>query len=373
MKVQIKGRPEFWISLNVISDAFATSLFTAGIGYYTAEISFLSASDSMRAVGLGISLGTITSLVMARMADLFGAVRLLAGVQVLQILCYAYLGFAPKNAGSIFGCILLLFFLGRLVSPLRGTLPPLFLSRERLLEFKAKLRTMTLTVVFLGAITVSLGAMAQLRMELLIACSGIVAYSLCAASTFRLSAVPDIEREMKKPSTIWKALSFNDWKLWLALLVSFSVVAVSSSIAPYAISLWGNKASWLLGFSSIIGILINRAIHKMISNTDGVFNKSTNRARIAIAIGIGISAFLILSTAILFSIALIPFFLVMVIVIVLVHTGQTIATVVAWDAQYNAGSDDNRALTVAIFSLSSSFGAGLAQLFAANIYGVINR
>ncbi|MBM0262602.1 hypothetical protein [Corynebacterium macginleyi] len=228
-------------------------------------------------------------------------------------------------------------------------------------------------MVFLGALTVSLAAMGQLRMEFLIACVGIVAYCLCAASTFRLWDVPNKAKQPKKLHSIWKVLSFSDWKLWLALLLSFSVVALSASIAPYAISLWGNRASWLIGFSSLIGILINSAIHKMISKTDGVFNRLPNRVRIAIVLGIGLIAFSILTAAIWFSIAIIPFFLAMVIVIVLFHAGQTIATVVAWDTQYNAGSDDNRALIVAIFSLSSSFGAGLAQLLAANVYSVINR
>ena len=136
MKVQIKGRPEFWISLNVISDAFATSLFTAGIGYYTAEISFLSASDSMRAVGLGISLGTITSLVMARMADLFGAVRLLAGVQVLQILCYAYLGFAPKMQEASLGVSSSFSSLGGLFLLYAGRFPLCFSAGKSYLSLR---------------------------------------------------------------------------------------------------------------------------------------------------------------------------------------------------------------------------------------------
>lgn len=373
MKIRIKGNAESWISLNVVSDAFATSLFTAGIGYYTAEVSLISASYSMRAVGIGVLLGTFSSLAIARMADLFGTVRLLAGVQFLQIACYIYLGFGPRNPASIFTSILLIFFLGRLVSPLRGTLPPLYLKREQLLEFKTKLRTITLTVVFLASITVSLVAALHLRMEMLIVLVGIASYGSCVVSTLQLSYMPNRGANVTNPSPTLKALSLSEWRIWFALFVIFSIISVSASITPYAISSWGSKTSWLITFSSVVGIIINIAIHRIISTKERSFNRYTNHVQLAAAGGMGLAALSILSAAIWFSAGLIPFSLAMVVVIVTFHTGQTIATVVAWDIQYNAGSDHNRALIVAIYSLSASLGTALAQLLGANIYNLINR
>ena len=73
---------------------------------------------------------------------------------------------------------------------------------------------------------------------------------------------------------------------------------------------------------------------------------------------------MLLQSMIVFSLALMAVFC-------LIHTARTLATIMAWQFQYDKGDDKDRTFVVAIFSMASAFGIGFANLIGAKIYEVV--
>ena len=94
MLIRRKFSPEAAIRINVLVDAYVTSFLGASVGYLTIQ-SGLESQGALRAVGIGIVIGTVLSLPLARLGDVVGETTVLGGVQILQFISYIALGIVP--------------------------------------------------------------------------------------------------------------------------------------------------------------------------------------------------------------------------------------------------------------------------------------
>lgn len=160
-----------------------------------------------------------------------------------------------------------IFFLGRLVSPLRGALPPLYLKKEELLPFKGKLRSWTLTVSLCGVGIASLSSLMDTFFPLLVVVVGALCYTLCLGSTLKLEPSHFTRNHPKGQPFHFTVLNQHEAQSWLWLLLCFSVIAISSALFPYIVANFDPKASWLLFASSLLGIVVNIVFQRYIGSS----------------------------------------------------------------------------------------------------------
>ncbi|MBP3088388.1 hypothetical protein EML15_04405 [Corynebacterium sp. sy017] len=374
----LKNRtPEFLIGANVLADAFATAFFSAGIGYVIVEVGIINFSQAMNAIGLGLLAGSFSSLILGRVADQVGTRKLLSIVQVLQISTYLIFGYSTSQSTLIIS-IVTIFFLGRLVSPLRGALPPRFMDRATIIVYKTRLRTLTLITILCADGAVSAVTIMNWRIKVFAVAIGMGCYLLCLLSTTALSWCSELPRQ-RTPQWFGvrtdAVLARSEWGMWVYLLFTFSVVAIGVALIPFVVAHAGKQVSWLLLASSVIGIVINFAVHRGILKNGQLDRGLDRRLRNSLILVVSIllaSMAIALLMVLHLAQAVLVFVLLMLVVFVLAHCGQTLATVVAWDIQYSAGNEKDRAYIVALFSLTSSLGAGAAQFLASYLFHTIH-
>lgn len=356
------------IAANVLVDAFAMSLTAAGIGYLSSEADNVDPSDTLTVVGLSLLCGTAVSLVLSSLSDAFGVRRMLAAVQVCQIVAFILL--VPCSDGVAFLVTVgFIFFLGRMVSPLRGSLPPKYLAKNELLTFKSGLRSYTLSVVLVGSAIISLLTWAELGVTRSIALVGALCYCVCLAATLGLPKDHAEPGRWDKVTSPFRALRKDEWLTWLKVLLVLSVVAVSGSAVPYVIAQRGPEAAWLLLASSLIGIAVNEIVRQVskrtllrdgqLLNSDEILGAAVILALMAIGVvlfaGQGALSVWVFVGAVLAVSALENF-------------ASTLTTLVAWEAQYSSGEEKNRTSIVALFSVSGAVGAGFGQLVGGSLF-----
>lgn len=366
---------ESLIRANVITDAFATSFLTAGIGFLAIQVGTVNSDVVMRSVGAGIAIGAFSSLILGKAADRYGSREILSVVQVLQLVTYTALCFTQSTL-TLVASVFSAFFLGRLVSPLRGALPPRYLRKAKLISFKAQLRTATLITVLPAAASISTIASMDWNIKYCIASTGLFCYTVCLASTKLLSQhSPHSLDSQQEPNPV-TLLSRREWLVWISLLSTFSAITISAAMAPFVVAQAGPRFSWLIFASSLVGIAVNLSIQQQIGrkqkNKSANRNGIRNRGYLALAILLGAFSFLLIALIFLTTPGTILFSLIMLGVFMLMHTAQTLATIVAWNVQYNAGHERNRATIIAIFSLTGSAGTAIAQFLGAHAFSALS-
>lgn len=363
----IRIAPESLIQANVLADAFSTAFLSAGIGYLTVEAGMASTSQTMSSIGIGIALGAAASILVGRAADRFGSRELLSVVQIIQIIAYASLYFSTHPLWLL-SSIVMIFFLGRLVSPLRGALPPRYISKDDIIPFKTRLRTLTLATVVCGGLSVAVVANIHWTIKLCAAVLGGLCYMACFISTKMLASYPVIDIPKQEELKSNSVLSPSEWRAWLYLLAAFSFVAIGSAMIPFVLARIGNHVSWLLFISSLIGISVNLLVQKIGQRQEDKMLFSSKYTTLLVGFACGLIGLALILISILWQLSTPVFIAVMLLVFIATNFGQTLTTIVAWDVQYNVGREENRAYIIAIFSLTSSLGSGFAQLIGANVF-----
>lgn len=365
------SNPRLLISVNVLSDAFITSLFSAGIGFFVLTLPQLTVLEATRAVGIGIFGGTILSLALGRISDITSPTTILSIVQFLQITSYGLLPFVWNNHVLTLVILGTIFFLGRLVSPLRGALPPFYLEKHELLPFKGKLRSWTLSVSLCGVGIASLASLMDRFFPVLIVAVGTLCYTLCLSATFKLQPAHFPRKRPKEQPFNFSVLNQHEIQSWLWLLLCFSVIAISSALFPYIVANFDPKASWLLFASSLLGITVNIVFQRYFLQLPAFKRLLRRRMVFALCLLIAtLSLFFVAASASQhFSYWL--FCGVLLFSMLFTQIAQTLAAIVGWDVQYSAGEDSNRSLIVSIFALSSSLGVSVGQLAGGPLYDVL--
>ena len=364
MLIRRKFSPEAAIRINVLVDAYVTSFLGASVGYLTIQ-SGLESQGALRAVGIGIVIGTVLSLPLARLGDVVGETTVLGGVQILQFISYIALGIVPGHIPML-GTLVGIFLLGRFVSPLRGALPPRYLQKEELVSYKVALRTSTLTVVLLGTATVSCVLFFGISIRIFSSMLGGIGYLICILSTQALKEKQQVEVVRRNSFVLRLSLGSDVWISCLKVIISFGIIATGSALFPYILASKGNNLSWLLFCSVFIEIAINYAIQKNSRFKNG--NRISNLALLILAVSLGICGGFLLIASAIFLQSMIAFSIALIAVFCLIHTAQTFATIMAWQFQYEKGDDQDRSFVVAIFSMASALGVGFANFSGAEIY-----
>lgn len=357
--------PATAIRVNVLVDAFVTSFLAASVGYLTVQ-SGINSEDALHAVSIGIVIGTVFSLPLARIGDVVGETTALTIVQILQVLAYVVLGVVPESIWLL-GALIGVFMLGRFVSPLRGALPPRFLRKEELIGFKVSLRTATLTVVLFGAAAVPCVLYLDISIRAAASWIGVLGYLACSLSTQELHKRRTTWVERRKSIGFRISLGTEVWTSWFKVVVTCAVIATGSTLIPYILAAKGSEFSWLLPLSLLIEIAINYAIQKNPRFSKGQSPSTLMLLISASTLGVCGGALLIGSTFL--ELSTIALSIILIGVFCLNHTAQTLATIMAWQLQYEKGDDKDRSYIVAIFSMASSLGVGLANFIGASIYG----
>lgn len=359
--------PATAIRINVLVDAYVTSFLAASVGYLTVQ-SGLEGQGVLHAVGMGIVVGTILSLPLARLGDIVGETKVLSGVQFSQVAAYVVLGIVPGYI-PVLGALVGIFMLGRLVSPLRGALPPRFLQKDELVSFKVALRTSTLTVVLLGTGTVSCVLLLDISIRTFACVLGSIGYSICILATQELKKSQGVEVVRRNSFSLRFSLGTDVWISCLKVVISFAIIATGSVLVPYILASKGDALSWLLLCSVFIEIAINYVIQKNSRFKKG--GRASSSALLILAVGLGVCGGILLVASAGFLQSMIGFSMALIGVFCLNHTARTFATIMAWQFQYEKGNDKDRSLIVAVFSMSSALGVGLANFLGAEIYELI--
>lgn len=359
--------PATAIRINVLVDAYVTSFLAASVGYLTVQ-SGLESQGALHAVGMGIVIGTILSLPLARLGDVVGETTVLSGVQILQVAAYVVLGIAPGQI-PVLGALVGIFMLGRFVSPLRGSLPPRFLQKDELVSFKVALRTSTLTVVLLGTGTVSCVLLLGISIRTSAWVLGSIGYLICILATQELKKKQEVEVVRRNSFSLSFSLGTDVWISCLKVVISFAFISTGSVLVPYILASKGDKLSWLLLCSVFIEIAINYVIQKNSRFKKG--GRVSNFALLMLAVGLGACGGILLIASAGSLQSTIGFSLALIVVFCLNHTARTFATIMAWQFQYEKGDDKDRSFIVAVFSMSSALGIGVANFLGAEIYEVI--
>ncbi|QPK78970.1 hypothetical protein G7Y31_10745 [Corynebacterium lizhenjunii] len=380
------------IAVIVVVDAFATSLFVGSIGFLIGDSPALDASTAMRVVGISALAGVFASVLLARLADRVSIVKTLRLIQALQVLGYVYLGFAHGLLGvgdfSVPGSslpIALIFFLGRLVSPLRGALPPALMAKDELLGFKSKLRTATLSAVFLGALAVGVLVALPVNVSIALAVVGVAAYGMCSVFTVALpstAGVPasgavrtydSVRSSGCSALPFFNVLSRREWGRWWLLLTTFGVVGIGPAMVPYVVSDAGAWAAWLLAFSSIAGIAVNASSGSLVRRYQFSLSGLPGRIVLVLATFLGMANVMLVGVAMQHTGDTLVFVAVMMLCLVANQIAFTASTVVAWGSQYDAGRDENRTEIVALFSMTGAVGGAAAQIAGGEAFAAVGQ
>ncbi|AKK08365.1 MFS transporter [Corynebacterium testudinoris] len=367
MNSLVRATPKALIALNVLSDALATSFLAASIGFLVLDRSTVHPGLSMSLVGAFLFLGIVLSFPVGALGDRWGTRRVLMAVQVVQVAVYLAMFF---SSGYTFVIVLAAAFgLGRVVSPLRGALPPRYIDKQELIGFKSRLRTWTLTVALLGSALVPIVLRFETRLYLAVAFVGMVAYLACYSATYLLRGEGASGQPGEHRARVPMGLQAGDWGIWWLLVGGFLIVGIAGALLPFVVAGFGPGYAWLLFASSVLGIVVNDAVRRLISRVtspDGRVAYPLKLIAVAYLTGIGsVGFFLFLLTS---SVAPAVILLGFLVGSLLGTVGEVLNVVVAWDVQYSVGNESRRTSIVALFSLTSSLGGSVGQLVSGRIY-----
>lgn len=348
--------PAALIGSNIVVDAFGTAVFSAGIGFFAIRWADAEPSDVLNWLTIGGLLGIGLSLFAASLVDSIGPKPILLVVQACQFTVYFGM-IIDMPVIAVLALCALGAALGRIVSPVRGALPPLYLSKERLLEFKATVKVWTVTMAIAGgAVAAILGMQKNSAALVLIPLLNCVSFIVVFMLTLGL---PDRGRPEKRARF---GLYLPSAQVACTALL-FAVLAGLGTVPGYGVAV---LAADKLGVpSAIVGIApavsFSVAILGQQLAKGRSFSLRTQIARIVVVSLVlestALACLYVISANDLGAISIVSL---VVASSALAETGALIVAFALWDVQYNIGNDADRGGIVGVFTMASSLGLAAA-------------
>jgi MFS family permease len=344
------------IGSNIVVDAFGTAVFASGVGFFVVRAVGAEPDQVLSWLSVGGLVGIGFSFVATTLTDVFGPKRILLAVQALQFV--VYLGMAiPTSVYLVLALSALGAALGRVVSPVRGALPPMYLPKDRLLRFKATVRIWTITSAIAGsAVAAAVGTLMTATGSELIPLLNCASFAMVFALTLCL---PVHQRTaMLRTHNVYRPSL--DVILTAAL---FGVLAALGSAPAYGIAVLAAQKPGLPSASVAVAPVVSFAV--------ALLGQRLSSGR---DLGVRVQMVRILAFSLVLELAAIT----LLFLISHIHlAGPVVLTLVAlaaavaefgafmvaltlWDAQYSMGPDSDRASVVGVFTMASSLGMAVA-------------
>jgi MFS family permease len=358
------------IGSNIVVDAFGTAVFASGVGFFVVRAVGAEPDQVLSWLSIGGLVGIGFSFVATTLTDVFGPKRILLAVQALQFV--VYLGMAiPTSLYLVLALSALGAALARVVSPVRGALPPMYLSKDRLLRFKATVRTWTITSAIAGsAVAAAVGASTATFSSELIPLLNCASFAIAFALTLCLP----VHQRTATPRTHKIYRPSLDVITTAAL---FGVLAALGSAPAYGIAILAAQNPAVPSVSVAVAPVVSFAVALLGQRLSKGRNLGV-RARVVRILAISLVLELV-ATILLFLISRIhlagPVVLTLVaLAAALAELGAFMVALALWDAQYSMGPDSDRASVVGVFTMASSLGMAVAPaLSSAFLFGSPQR
>ena len=352
------------IGLNIVIDGFGTASFMAGIGFFTLWWGAVDPAGLLLGMGIGGFAGIGASFIAASLTDTFGRRRLLLIVQSLQLIVYAGLLLPVSSMWIVLFCSLGTG-LGRVVSPVRGALPPMYLDKNDLIGFKAKVKTWTIVATVSGGLIAAvIGSTGDGPLLLFIPGVNCVSFFIVLGLTLMLPV--EAERISKvKPSLYRPSKAVLSVASLFALL--FAVGSIPENvIAILAADRHGIPSSIVVA-SSVIGFLVAILGQYLISGREDRLRQYhsilTGASLLAGVLSIG-------ALIVVVHVNMSPLWAVVLIVVAgfLSESALLITLYAMWDLQYSLGDDKHRGGVIGVFSVASSLGVAGSPALASALF-----
>ncbi|GGN48729.1 hypothetical protein FHR83_009330 [Actinoplanes campanulatus] len=355
--------PSLLIGSNVVVDAFGTATFLAGIGFFVIGSLGATPTQVLHWLTIGTFAGIGVSFFASAMVDSLGPKRVLLAVQCAQF--FTYFGLLFVDSVTL---VLVLCGLGaaltRVTSPVRGALPPAYLDKEQLLQFKAKVKVWVVAVTILGG---GVSAAAALLDEhgALLAIPAVNCASFLAAMALTLM-LPE------RKNTQWNRVSFRPPSLGILLTASVFALIVGFGSAPdsaVAVLAAGKEGipPAIVAIGAVVGFAVALAGQRVLKGRESLVRQHLGATLLVALIVEGLAAIAMAIVSFRDAPAIIS--------LILIAVGLTLAeialigvTYAMWDAQYSVGDDSDRGRIIGVFSIATSVGFALSPALASALF-----
>jgi hypothetical protein len=356
--------PSRLIGANIVVDAFGTATFLSGIGFFAIGSVGATPTQILHWLSIGIFAGVGLSFFASAFVDAIGPKRVLLALQTAQFVTY----FALLFTGSV-TLVLVLCGLGaalsRITSPVRGALPPIYLDKEQLLQFKAKVKVWIVTVTILGGGVAVVSSMLDEHGALL----AIPAINCASFLAVMVLTILLPEREGATPS---KKVSFRPPSVEIFLSASVFAFLIGlgsapeSAVAVLAADKEGMPAI-VVAISSIAGFAVALGGQRLLKGRDGLVRRH-GRSILLTSLGCEALAVSLVGIASFRNVDAVT-------AVALIGLGLTLAeisllgvTYAMWDVQYSIGDDADRGRIIGVFSIATSVGLALSPALASALF-----
>ncbi|MCF6378153.1 hypothetical protein L2K70_11120 [Nocardioides KLBMP 9356] len=362
----MQNRVAHLIWANIVVDAFGTAMFLAGIGFFAISGEGVDATRLLSALATGGLVGVALSFPAASWVDLWGARRILAAVQVLQVATYLTMAMVGVHA-VVLACCGIGAALSRVTSPVRGALPPLYLEKHALVPFKARVRVWTIAMSLAGsaaaAIVVLVFGDGHTELIPLVNAASFLFTLLLTLALPRALIAPSTKRRWwqlyRPPRSIVLTAGLFGLLLCLAYVPDAAVAVVVADLG---------LPPWIVAASPALALAVALGGERAVRSRAHVVARHARPILLA-ALAVQVSGLLALALAVHG-----PGSGDVVVsgLLVLSASAAEVALIgimfVLWDVQYGVGDDENRGGIVGVFGIGTSAGMAASPATASALF-----
>jgi hypothetical protein len=326
----------------------------------------IDASHVLTALAVGGLVGIALSYPTASLVDMWGARPILLALQAAQVAAYVTMAVAATAHVVVAACAVGAG-LGRIASPVRGALPPLYLLKGDLVEFKARVKVWTMVLALLGgAVAAAVGAAKSAEALIMIPTLNALSFAGAFVLTLRL---PQPLRVSKASRPWW--VPYRPSKSVLSGTAYFGVLLCLGYVPESATSVLVagvGLPTWVVAASPALALAVALAGRRAVRGRGDRLRDVRTPV---------VSAALTLEVAAAAALALVVYVhdlpaAAQVALSVLAAAAAELAMIgilyLLWDIQYSVGTDHDRGGIVGVFTIGTSAGMALSPALASALY-----